>query len=101
MKGSLFHCRPGKPLTLLRVLLLNRNHVVSAETLVDELWGEEPPETAMKALQGHVSQLRKVLGAERLMTKPPGYALRVEEGELDLDHFEQFARQGREHLARG
>ena len=36
----------GKPLTLLRVLLLNRNHVVSAETLVDELWGEEPPETA-------------------------------------------------------
>jgi DNA-binding SARP family transcriptional activator len=91
----------GKPLTLLRVLLLNRNHVVSAETLVDELWGEEPPETAMKALQGHVSQLRKALGAERLITKPPGYALRVEEGELDLDHFEQLARQGREHLAAG
>jgi DNA-binding SARP family transcriptional activator len=91
----------GKPLTLLRVLLLNRNHVVSAETLVDELWGEEPPETAMKAMQGHVSQLRKVLGAERLITKPPGYALRVEEGELDLDRFEQLARQGREHLAAG
>ena len=91
----------GKPLTLLRVLLLNHNHVVSAETLVDELWGEEPPETAMKALQGHVSQLRKVLGAERLITKPPGYALRVEEGELDLDQFEQLARQGREHLAAG
>ena len=91
----------GKPLTLLRVLLLNHNHVVSAVTLVDELWGEEPPETAMKALQGHVSQLRKVLGAERLITKPPGYALRVEEGELDLDQFEQLARQGREHLAAG
>jgi DNA-binding SARP family transcriptional activator len=91
----------GKPLTLLRVLLLNRNRVVSAETLVDELWGEEPPETAMKALQGHISQLRKVLGAERLITKPPGYALRLEEGELDLDQFEQLARQGREHLAAG
>jgi DNA-binding SARP family transcriptional activator len=91
----------GKPLTLLRVLLLNRDHVVSAETLVDELWGQEPPETAMKALQGHVSQLRKALGAERLITKPPGYALRVEEGELDLDRFEQLVRQGREHLAAG
>ena len=55
----------------------------------------------MKALQGHVSQLRKALGAERVITKPPGYALRVEEGELDLDRFEQLVREGREHLAAG
>lgn len=91
----------GKPLALLRILLLNRNRVVSAAALIDELWGDDPPETAMKALQGHVSQLRKVLGAERVITKPPGYALRVEEGELDLEHFEQLVRQGREHLAAG
>ena len=39
----------GKPLALLRVLLLNRNRVVSAQELIDELWGEEPPDTAMKA----------------------------------------------------
>lgn len=91
----------GKPLTLLRVLLLNRNRVVGAAALVDELWGEEPPDTAMKALQGHVSQLRKALGADRVVTKPPGYSLRVEEGELDLDRFEQLVRDGREHLAAG
>jgi DNA-binding SARP family transcriptional activator len=91
----------GKPLALLRVLLLNRNRVVSAADLIDELWGEEPPDTALKALQGHVSQLRKVLGANRLTTKAPGYRLRVENGELDLDRFEQLVRSGRERLAAG
>ena len=91
----------GKPLALLRVLLLSRNRVVSAEDLIDELWGEQPPETALKALQGHVSQLRKALGADRLTTKVPGYRLRVEAGELDLDRFEQLAQDGRERLAAG
>jgi DNA-binding SARP family transcriptional activator len=91
----------GKPLALLRALLLNRNRVVSAEELIDELWGQEPPETAMKALQGHVSHLRKALGADRLTTKAPGYRLRVEDGELDLDRFEQLVREGRERLAAG
>jgi DNA-binding SARP family transcriptional activator len=91
----------GKPRALLRFLLLNRNRVVSAETLIDELWGDEPSESATKALQGYVSQLRKALGADRLVTKPPGYSLRVEDGELDLDRFEQLAREGRERLAAG
>jgi DNA-binding SARP family transcriptional activator len=91
----------GKPLALLRVLLLNRNRVVSAQELIDELWGEEPPDTAMKALHGHVSQLRKALGADRLTTKAPGYRLRVEDRELDLDRFEQLVRDGRERLAVG
>jgi len=91
----------GKPVALLRALLLNRNRVVSVEDLIDELWGEDPPETAAKALQGHVSQLRKALGADRLSTKPPGYRLRVDEGELDLDRFEQLVRDGRERLAAG
>jgi DNA-binding SARP family transcriptional activator len=91
----------GKPVALLRTLLLNRNRVVSVEDLIDELWGEDPPETAAKALQGHVSQLRKALGADRLSTKPPGYRLRVDEGELDLDRFEQLVRDGRERLAAG
>jgi DNA-binding SARP family transcriptional activator len=91
----------GKPLALLRALLLNRNRVVSAEALIDELWGDNPPETAAKALQGHISQLRKALGADRVVTKPPGYSLRVGDGELDLDRFEQLVREGRERLAAG
>src|SRR5256714_9185598 len=91
----------AKPRALLAVLLLDRNRVVSVGRLVEDLWGDEPPETATKALQGYVSQLRKALGAERLLTKPPGYSLRVEDGELDLDRFEVLAREGRELLGSG
>jgi DNA-binding SARP family transcriptional activator len=91
----------AKPRALLGLLVLNRNRVVSVNDLVDELWGDDPPETATKALQGYVSQLRKALGSERLETKSPGYALRVDEGELDLDRFESLAREGHELLARG
>ena len=91
----------AKPRALLALLLLNRNRVVPLSRLVDELWGETPPETATKALQGYVSQLRKSLGADRVITKPPGYSLRVDEGELDLDRFERLVREGRELLAVG
>src|SRR2546429_201797 len=91
----------AKPRALLAVLLLDRNRVVSVGRLVEDLWGDEPPETATKALQGYVSQLRKALGADRLLTKPPGYSLRVEDGELDLDRFEALAREGRELLGSG
>jgi DNA-binding SARP family transcriptional activator len=91
----------AKPRALLAVLLLNRNRVVSVGRLVDDLWGEQPPETATKALQGYVSQLRKALGADRLLTKAPGYSLRVEDEELDLARFELLVREGRELLGGG
>jgi DNA-binding SARP family transcriptional activator len=91
----------AKPRALLGALLLRRNRVVSVDELVHDLWGEEPPDTATKALQGYVSQLRKTLGADRVLTTPPGYSLRVEAGELDLDRFEQLTREGRERLVSG
>src|SRR2546423_10308858 len=75
----------AKPRAVLAVLLLDRNRVVSVGRLIEDLWGDEPPETATKALQGYVSQLRKALGAERLLTKPPGYSLRAEDRDLDPD----------------
>ncbi len=83
----------AKPRALLALLLLERNHVVSNERLIDELWGEAPPGQATKTLQVYVSQLRKALGPERLVTQPPGYLLRVEEGELDLERFEQLTAE--------
>jgi DNA-binding SARP family transcriptional activator len=83
----------AKPRALLALLLLGRNRVVSVDRLIDGLWGDEPPATAAKALQVYVSQLRKALGADRLLTKAPGYSLRVEEGALDLDRFELLARE--------
>ena len=85
----------AKPRALLAVLLLNRNHVVSTDRLIDELWEDEPPAQATKTLQVYVSQRRKALGAERLVTRPPGYLIRVGAGELDLERFEQLVAEAR------
>jgi DNA-binding SARP family transcriptional activator len=84
----------GRQRALLAVLLLDANRVVPVERLVDALWGDAPPETAAKAVQVLVSQLRKALGRERLVTKAPGYVLRVGEGELDVDRFERLVEEG-------
>jgi DNA-binding SARP family transcriptional activator len=91
----------AKPRALLALLLLGRNRVVPVHELLADLWSDEPPETATKALQVYVSQLRKVIGADRVVTRAPGYSLRVEEGELDLERFERLARDGRDRLAAG
>src|SRR5256885_11885227 len=68
----------GKQRALLAVLLVHANEVVSADRLVEELWGEEPPATAAKIVQGYVSHLRRALGQGVLLTPRPGYVLRVE-----------------------
>src|SRR5439155_17512603 len=91
----------AKPRALLALLLLNRNRVVPTEKLIDELWGDEAPARAMKTLQVYVSQLRKELGPDRLLTRAPGYELRVGEGELDVDRFEKLAAEARARLAAG
>ena len=82
-----------KQRALLALLLLEANRVVSRDRLIDALWEDDPPETALKALQVHVSNLRKQLGRDRIVTKPPGYAIRVEPGELDLESFERLAAE--------
>jgi DNA-binding SARP family transcriptional activator len=84
-----------KQRTLLAALLLEPNHVVSSDRLVEALWDQAPPETALKALQVYVSQLRKVIGRSRLETAPPGYRLRVEDGELDVARFVRLAEEGK------
>src|SRR5260221_9368992 len=84
-----------KQRALLAVLLLNANEVVSSDRLIEALWQDEPPDTAQKAVQVYVSQLRKLLGRERLQTKPPGYLLRVDEGELDLARFRTLRAEER------
>ena len=85
-----------KPRTLLAALLFHANELVSAERLIDALWGEQPPETAQAALQVHVSHLRKVLGRDRIVTQAPGYRLRVGNDELDLQRFERLLEEARE-----
>jgi ABC-type transport system substrate-binding protein/DNA-binding SARP family transcriptional activator/streptogramin lyase len=83
----------GKPRALLAVLLLNRGEVVSVDRLVDELWGEQPPPTAAKNVQGYVARLRRVLGDGALHTQSPGYALRADA--LDAARFETLVEEAR------
>ncbi|MGZ8793700.1 MAG: AfsR/SARP family transcriptional regulator [Gaiellaceae bacterium] len=99
--GNPVNLAATKPRALLALLLLHRNRVVPTETLIDELWGDEPPARATKTLQVYVSQLRKELGPERLLTRAPGYELRVAEDELDVDRFEKLTAEARERLAVG
>src|SRR5437588_11895876 len=82
----------GAQRSLLALLLLSANEVVSADRLMEELWGEEVPESRRAALQVRISQLRKALGSasDRLATRAPGYLLRVERDELDLHGFERL-----------
>jgi len=86
---------------LLAILLLNRTAPVSRDRIVEELWGDHPPEAAVKALQVTVSRLRRALGPEgsRLTTTAAGYRLLLEPGELDLARFELAAEEGRRALA--
>jgi DNA-binding SARP family transcriptional activator len=83
-----------KQRALLALLLTRANEVVSADRLVDELWGAEPPRTAANALQYHVSQLRKALAPrELIVTQEPGYVIRVGPDELDVLRFEQLVEE--------
>jgi DNA-binding SARP family transcriptional activator len=90
-----------KQRALLALLLLNRNEVVSRDRLVDSLWGDRAPESAQRSLDTYVSRLRTLLGAERIERRPPGYLLRVDAGELDLERFEALLEQGRAAGAAG
>ena len=85
----------AKQRALLAILLLHANDVVSTERLIDLLWGESPPSTVAKSVQTYVSRLRKELGTDRLLTRTPGYVLRVDPSELDLARFERLVAQAR------
>ncbi|WP_030942536.1 AfsR/SARP family transcriptional regulator [Streptomyces sp. NRRL S-646] len=82
--------------TLLAALLLEAGRVVSVESLKDALWGGAPPASAQASLHNHVARLRRLLDdPERLRAVPPGYLLRVEQGELDVHVFERHLATAR------
>jgi YVTN family beta-propeller protein len=99
----------GRPVSLggpkqravLALLLLHANEVVSRDRLIEGVWGEQPPSTAGRSLDSYISRLRTLLGAERIERRSPGYAIRVERGELDVQRFEDLLEQGRAALAGG
>ena len=98
-----WRCAPGgqRKRALLARLLLEANRTVSIDALVDALWGERVPSTAVKMVHIYVSQLRKVLPSGALQTRPPGYRLEVAPEAVDLLRFERLRKEGREALADG
>ncbi len=90
---------------VLALLLLHRGETLSSDRLIDELWGEEPPATAAKTLQVHVSRLRKALASgsgdasELVVTSPHGYGLDIDPEQVDAHRFERLLAQGRSELA--
>jgi DNA-binding SARP family transcriptional activator len=115
--GPLEVYEDGRPLPLggrrqrelLALLLVHANEVVPAESLIEALWGDERPATAVKALQVHVSQLRRRLEPLRrprsesrlLQSRGSGYALQLEPDQLDLYRFERLRAEARQALAEG
>ena len=93
--GRTLELPAGKPRALLAALLLRSGEVVSVDALVDELWGEHPPPTAAKNVQGYVARLRRTLGEGVLVTQTPGYALRIDEQLLDSSRFRALVEEAR------
>jgi YVTN family beta-propeller protein len=99
-QGRVVPIKGRKLQALLTLLLLNAGEVVSRERLIDELWGDEPPPSATKSLQVHVSRLRRELG-EAVVTRGGGYLIELEPGALDLDRFRKLVDEGRHALETG
>src|SRR5689334_4152446 len=95
--GPLEVCRDGEPIALpgsasqrvLAALGLHAGDWLSAERLIDDVWGDRPPGSARKALQMHISRLRGALGdeANRIEHGPAGYRLSVPAEQIDTTHF--------------
>src|SRR6266511_2976929 len=88
---------PSRPKrrALLAALLLRANEVVSTDDLIEIVWADSPPPSSQVALQGHVSALRKALGADVIETRPPGYVLRADPAAIDARRFELLLEAAR------
>ena len=90
---------------LLALLALRANEVVSTGQLIEGLWGEDPPPTALKTVQGHVARVRRVLEsagmAGALLTREPGYFMQIDSDSIDAVVFERHARTGRRSVGIG
>jgi len=87
--------RGGRQRKLLAILVLHSGEAVSTDRLIEELWDGKPPETAVKALQGYVSSLRKQLGPETIGTVGTGYRLIAAPEDTDAGRFEELLAEAR------
>jgi WD40 repeat protein/DNA-binding SARP family transcriptional activator len=84
-----------KQRSVLASLLVRPNQVVPADDLIDQLWGEDPPDTARKTLQSYVTHLRRALGPDRIEWRAPGYVLHLDPQELDAARFESLVQEAK------
>jgi predicted ATPase/DNA-binding SARP family transcriptional activator len=93
--------RGAKQRALLALLALQRGHPVSADRLIDALWGDGQAANPANALQAQIGQLRRTFGAAAIVTSEAGYALDVRPDQVDVVHFEQLVTKGRRLAADG
>ena len=99
LDGSALELGGRRLRSLLAVLLLRANEVVSSDSLIEAIWGSDAPPSSINALHVHVSQLRKLLPEGLVVTRQPGYELRVDPDRIDVHRFEQLAARARRALA--
>jgi DNA-binding SARP family transcriptional activator/pimeloyl-ACP methyl ester carboxylesterase len=90
-----------KQRAVLARLLLDVNRTVSVQRLLEDVWGDEVPGSAVKMVQIHVSQLRKLLPSLVLLTRTPGYTIELDPSALDIVRFRRLSEEGRAALAGG
>jgi predicted ATPase/DNA-binding SARP family transcriptional activator len=93
--GVAIPIRGAKQRALLALLALNRGSPVSADRLIDQLWGDGQTAKPANALQAQIVQLRRSLGASAIITSESGYALDVRASDLDAARFEDLVAEGR------
>jgi DNA-binding SARP family transcriptional activator/pimeloyl-ACP methyl ester carboxylesterase len=91
----------AKERLVVATLLARANSVVGVDTLVDVLWDDDPPRTAGKTLQTYISSVRHAIGADRIVTRAPGYVLRVDDDGFDSAVFVDLAEAGHRQLSQG
>jgi DNA-binding SARP family transcriptional activator/pimeloyl-ACP methyl ester carboxylesterase len=91
----------AKERSLVAALALSPGSVVSTDSLITALWGDDPPAAARKTLQTYVWNLRQALGADVITTEPPGYVLQIETDDVDLVRFRALVRDGEAAMRAG
>src|ERR1051325_10141197 len=100
---------PPKTRSVLALLLLRANHIVSVESLIEELWGPQPPRSAVTTVQTYIYHLRRLFAAggldteeePRITTWRAGYQIATGPGEVDAVMFEELLSRGRGALEDG
>lgn len=100
-QGVAVELRTAKVRAVLAMLALHPGQVLSAERLAEGLWGNSSPPTAANTLQGYISQLRRVLGRDSIVTRSPGYLLVLPVDAVDTHRFARLVTEGRAALDAG